>query len=125
MTSLNDIYKCSVCGHVVEIVHEGQPTLVCCGEEMNLLEEQTEDSSVEKHVPVVEEIDGGVKVVVGSTEHPMADEHYIKFIEVLTADQVLRAELKPGDKPAAEFDVDVDAIEKVREYCNVHDLWKA
>ena len=125
MTKLNEIYKCSVCGNTVEVVDAAGGTLVCCGQDMNKLEEQTEDSSVEKHVPVVKEIDGGVEVVVGSTEHPMTEDHQIVFIEVLTADKVLRAELEAGEKPVATFAVKADEIEKVREYCNIHDLWKA
>ncbi|WP_027340494.1 desulfoferrodoxin [Halonatronum saccharophilum] len=124
MTNLRDLYKCQVCGHVVEIVHKGQPTLVCCDEKMNKLEEQTEDATIEKHVPVVEEIDGGIEVTVGSTEHPMTEKHYIQFIEVLTSDKVLRAELKPGDKPTASFNVNKNKVEKVREYCNLHNLWR-
>ncbi|MFO7818947.1 MAG: desulfoferrodoxin [Halanaerobacter sp.] len=122
---IRDIYKCDICGNVVEVAEAGQPALVCCGEEMNKLEEQTEDAANEKHVPVVNEVEGGVEVVVGTTLHPMEEDHSIRFIEVLTADQVLRAELNPGDEPKAVFDVDADEIVKVREYCDVHGLWKA
>ncbi|HNX90927.1 MAG TPA: desulfoferrodoxin [Candidatus Omnitrophota bacterium] len=125
MTNLRDIYKCTLCGHVVEVAKEGAPTLVCCGKQMVKLEAKTADTGKEKHVPVVSDIANGVRVVVGSVEHPMEEKHYIKFIEVLTADKVLRAELKAGMKPAAEFLVNKNDIVGVREYCTVHDLWKA
>ena len=120
-----DLYKCDICGNVVEVAEAGQPALVCCGEDMGKLEAQTEDAANEKHVPVVNEVDGGVEVVVGTTLHPMTEDHSIRFIEVLTEDQVLRTELTPEDEPKAEFDVDPDEIVNVREYCDVHDLWKA
>ncbi len=121
---VGDVYKCEICGNVIEVLHAGQPALVCCGEEMTKLEEQTEDAANEKHVPVIKETAGGVEVVVGTTLHPMEDEHYIEFIEVLTEDKVLRQELEPGAEPKAEFAVDKDEIVKAREYCNVHGLWK-
>ena len=123
---LKGIYKCEVCGNVVEVVDAFAPPISCCGQEMAKLEAQTDDYTVEKHVPVVEETEDGIKVVVGSTVHPMTDDHYIVFIEVLTKDnKVLRADLDPSDEPEAEFPVSEDNIDIVREYCNVHDLWKA
>ncbi|MBF0493503.1 MAG: desulfoferrodoxin [Candidatus Omnitrophica bacterium] len=125
MTVLNDVYKCAVCGNVVEVVNASAGTLVCCGQPMNRLEAKTADQGKEKHVPVVTESGGKVTVAVGSVEHPMLDNHYIKFIEVLTKDKVLRADLKPGMKPSAVFDVAKADIVTVREYCTVHDLWKA
>lgn len=124
MTDLRDIYKCELCGHVVEIINEGEP-LVCCGKPMVKLEAKSKDEGQEKHVPVVEENDCGITVKVGSIEHPMEEKHYIKFIEVLTEGQVLRVELKPGQKPEAEFCcVKPNDILEVREYCTVHNLWK-
>ncbi|MFH1412148.1 MAG: desulfoferrodoxin [Candidatus Omnitrophota bacterium] len=125
MTGLRNIYKCNVCGHVVEIVSEGAPTLVCCGQPMIKLDPKTEDQGKEKHVPVVESAGDGVKVKVGDVPHPMETAHYIKFIEILTANKVLRKELKPGDKPEAVFCVPKDDVLEVREYCTVHNLWKA
>ena len=123
---LKGIYKCEVCGNVVEVVDAFEPPISCCGQEMVKLTEQTEDSSIEKHVPVVNEVNGGVEVVVGSTIHPMTDDHYIVFIEVLTEDnKVYRKDLNPDDEPKAVFPVDKGDIVKAREYCNVHDLWKA
>ncbi|MFW5998980.1 MAG: desulfoferrodoxin [Bacillota bacterium] len=124
MTELREIYKCEICGNVVEVLQTGAGILVCCGEDMVKLEAKTEDEGLEKHVPVVEAVESGVKVKVGDVPHPMEDDHYIKLIEVLTDDKVLKAELEPGDTPEAEFAVDESAIVTVREFCTVHDLWK-
>ncbi|HBG62394.1 MAG: desulfoferrodoxin [Omnitrophica WOR_2 bacterium GWF2_38_59] len=124
MTLLREIYHCSVCGNVVEVVNEQAGELKCCEKPMNKLSAKKEDAGQEKHVPVVEETNGCIKVKVGSLEHPMLKEHHIKFIEVLTADQVHRAELKPGQKPEAKFCVKKSDVVEVREWCNVHGLWK-
>jgi superoxide reductase len=135
MTQLRELYRCEICANVVEITHEGAPSLVCCGQPMTKLEAKMQDEGQEKHVPVIEEMDScpcgcgtegcGIRVQVGSTEHPMEEKHYIKFIEILTKDKVLRAELKPGMKPAAEFCGRKEDIVEVREFCTVHMLWKA
>ena len=122
---VRDVYKCDICGNVVEVTQVGAPALVCCGKKKKKLEEQTEDASNEKHVPVVNEVEDGIEVVVGTTLHPMEEKHLIKFIEVLTEDKVLRAELDAGAEPKARFKVDKDEIVKVREFCNIHGLWKA
>lgn len=122
---VREVFKCDICGNVVELLQAGAPALVCCGEDMEKLEAQTEDSSVEKHVPVVKENETGIEVVVGSTLHPMGDDHSIRFIEVLTEDKVLRAELKSGEEPKAAFKVDKSEVIEVREFCNLHGLWKA
>lgn len=125
MTQLREIYYCEKCGNVVEIMNEGAPTLVCCGVPMIKLKAKTEDSSIEKHVPFVEEAEGGVLVKVGQNqEHPMLEKHYIKFIEVLMKDKIFRLELKPGDKPEGFFPVKKEEIIDVREWCNLHGLWK-
>ena len=126
MTQLREIYFCEKCGNVVEILNEGAPALVCCGVPMVKLEAKTEDASTEKHVPFVEEVEGGVLVKVGQNQaHPMVENHYIKFIEVLTKDGIYRIELKPGDKPEAEFPIQKDKIIEAREWCNLHGLWKS
>lgn len=125
MTQLREIYQCEVCGNVVEIVNEGQPALVCCNQPMVKLEAKTEDAGGEKHVPVVEETDNGIKVKVGSVEHPMEEKHYIKCIEVLTQNKVCRAELNPGQVPEAEFPVKKEDIVEVKEFCTIHGLWKS
>ena len=117
-----NIYRCDVCGNMVNVVSVGGGTLSCCGQPMTLQNENTTDASVEKHVPVVEQKDGKVKVTVGSVIHPMAENHYIQFIEVLTATKVYHKDLKPGEEPVAEFVIE-EAIVSVREYCNLHGLW--
>lgn len=124
MTKLREIYKCNICGNVIEILHHGAPSLVCCEQPMEKLEASTEDTGNEKHVPVVIAIDDSIHVTVGSVAHPMEEKHYIQFIEVLTENQVLRAELKPTQKPQASFKVDFKDVLEVREYCNIHGLWK-
>lgn len=124
MTNLRELYVCSICGNVVEVVNTGASSLVCCNKPMAKLEAGTQDASLEKHVPVVEGVDGGIKVKVGSVAHPMEEKHFIRFIEVLTKDQVLRAELEPGQAPEASFLVKADDVVEVREYCNIHGLWK-
>ncbi len=124
MADFLGIYKCEVCGNIVETVHEGSAPLVCCGEEMTKLEEQTADMSKEKHVPVVEQVDGGYKVTVGSTLHPMEEKHYIEWIELLADGIAYRAFLKPGMEPSAVFKTDATNV-TAREYCNVHSLWKS
>lgn len=123
MTNLRELFKCNICGNVVEIVHPGAPALVCCGQPMEKLIAKTEDMGNEKHVPVVEEAEGGITVKVGSVPHPMEEKHYIKFIEVLTVCKVLRAELDPGKPAEAFFAVKPEKVREVREYCNIHGLW--
>ena len=125
MTELREIYRCEICGNVVEIVSEGQPSLVCCNQKMGKLEAKSEDAGQEKHVPVIEETDSGIKVKVGSIEHPMEEKHYIKYIEVLTQDKVMRAELNYGQKPESEFCVKKSDVVEVREFCTIHGLWKS
>ena len=124
MTKLNQIYKCSVCGNIVEVVHTGVGTLVCCGKDMILQEENTVDASKEKHVPVIEETENGIKVKIGSVPHPMETEHYIEWIEIINGDKAARHFLKPGDAPEAEFKIKKSEGLIVREYCNLHGLWK-
>ncbi len=125
MAKLREIYQCQKCKLLVEVVNDAPDTPECCGEDRTCLETKTaEKEGKEKHVPVIEDIEGGIKVKVGSVEHPMAEEHYIKFIEVLTDTQVLRAELQPGQKPEADFNVKKEDIQEIREFCTTHGLWK-
>jgi superoxide reductase len=123
MTALKQVYRCEVCGNIVEVLHAGAGELFCCGKPMVRLTENTVDASREKHVPVIEKVDGGYKVSVGSAPHPMEDKHYIEWIELSEGDAVLRKFLKPGDKPEAFFEA---AFENptAREYCNLHGLWR-
>lgn len=124
MAQVNSVYKCNLCGNMVEFLHDGGTVPSCCGQEMVQMVENTQDAAVEKHVPVVEKIDGGVKVIVGEVEHPMADDHYIEWIEVLAGSLVYRKQLKPGEAPVAEFMIDAGNV-TARAYCNLHGLWKA
>ena len=117
------IYKCMTCGHNVEVVHAGGGTLVCCGNPMQCLEEQSADAATEKHVPVIEKTETGIKVTVGSVAHPMQDEHFIEWIELLADGKAYRQFLAPDAAPEALFDVKADAV-SARELCNVHGLWK-
>jgi superoxide reductase len=123
MTKRSQIYKCEICGNIVEVLHEGAGELVCCGKPMKLIIENTTDAAREKHVPVIEKIADGYKVSVGSVLHPMIDVHYIEWIELDADGQVFRKYLKPGDTPVAIFNVSAENI-TAREYCNIHGLWK-
>ncbi len=123
MTKRLQVYKCEVCGNIVEMVHEGVGQLVCCGQPMKLMEENTVDAAKEKHVPVVEKTAGGLLVKVGSVAHPMEEKHYIEWIEVIADGRAYRQFLKPGDKPEALFCIEAATI-TAREYCNIHGLWK-
>lgn len=124
MTERLQVYKCEVCGNIVEVLHEGAGELVCCGQPMNLQEANTADAAKEKHVPVIEKTAAGVTVKVGSNPHPMEEKHYIEWIEIIADGKAYRQFLKPGDTPQATFDIQANKIE-AREYCNIHGLWKA
>jgi superoxide reductase len=123
MTKRLQIYKCEICGNIVEVIHEGAGELVCCGEPMKLLVENTVDAAKEKHVPVIEKTASGVKVKVGSVAHPMEEKHYIEWIEIIADGKAYRQFLKPGNTPEAVFDIKANKIE-AREHCNLHGLWK-
>jgi superoxide reductase len=122
MTEINQVYKCNVCGNMVEVVHTGVGQLVCCGQDMQLMVENTVDAAKEKHVPVIEKVEEGVKVTIGQVPHPMEDAHYIEWIEVIADEKVYRKYLKPGDSPSATFSIEADKI-TAREHCNLHGLW--
>ena len=124
MAKKTEVYKCDICGNIVELLHAGQGTLVCCGQNMTLQAENTVDAAQEKHVPVIEKIDGGYKVSVGSVAHPMEDKHYIEWIELIAGDKAYMQFLNPGDAPEAVFKVDADQV-TAREYCNLHGHWKS
>jgi superoxide reductase len=124
MTEKLQIYKCEVCGNIVEVLHGGKGELVCCEQPMKLYKENTVDAALEKHIPVIEKIESGFKVKIGSVAHPMVEEHYIEWIEVIVDGVAYRKFLKPGDAPEAEFCINADNI-IAREYCNIHGLWKS
>lgn len=118
------IYKCEICGNIVEVLHEGKGELVCCGQPMKRFKENTVDAAKEKHVPVVEKVDAGFKVKVGSVTHPSEEKHYIEWIEVIADGKAYRQFLKPGDVPEAFFNIAAVNV-TAREYCNLHGLWKS
>ncbi len=121
---LNQIYKCNTCGNIVEVLHVGGGELVCCGQPMECLIEKTEGEGSEKHVPIIEETKGGIKVRVGAVSHPMEDVHYIEWIEIIADGKVDKLFLKPGNKPEVEFGIKPKEV-VARIYCNVHGFWKS
>ena len=124
MTKRNEVYKCDICGNIVEVTHEGAGQLVCCNQPMNLQEEQNQDSGLEKHVPVITEEGNNVLVKVGSVDHPMEEGHYIEWIELVVDGEIFRKHLSPTDKPLAVFQLCQRHIEiSARSYCNIHGLW--
>jgi len=125
MTERMQLYKCNVCGNIVEVLNPGKGTLVCCNQPMELLKEKTEDLGLEKHVPVIEKTKEGVLVKVGSVPHPMEEKHFIQWIELIGKESSFIKFLKPGEKPEAEFKVNKENILFAREYCNLHGLWKS
>lgn len=118
-----EVYKCGICGNIVEVLTAGQGELVCCGQPMKLMTENTVDAAKEKHVPVVEAVAGGFAVKVGEVAHPMEEKHYIEWIELIADGKAYRQFLKPGDKPEATFNLVAQQV-TAREYCNLHGLWK-
>lgn len=123
MTKRLQVYKCEVCGNMVEVIHDGPGQLVCCNQPMTLQEENTVDAAKEKHVPVIEKTAEGIVVKVGSVEHPMQDSHFIEWIQLLADGKAFRQFLNPGEKPEATFKVEGKNL-SAREYCNLHGLWK-
>ncbi|MBN2790651.1 MAG: desulfoferrodoxin [Candidatus Delongbacteria bacterium] len=125
MAEFQKIYKCAMCGNIVEVVHQGAGELVCCGQPMNKMEANAVDAANEKHVPIIEKTENGILVKVGEVDHPMADEHYIEWIEVINGSYSQKKFLKPGEKPQAEFYVPFNDNLVARSYCNLHGLWKS
>ncbi len=124
MTKRHQVYKCNICGNIVEVLHEGAGTLVCCGKDMVLFEEKKEEEGNEKHLPVVKVEGNKVIVEVGSVPHPMEEVHYIEWIEVINGDESKKVFLKPNQEPKAEFLFENIGELRVREYCNLHGLWE-
>jgi superoxide reductase len=124
MTKRLELYKCSICGNIIEIMHKGAPSLKCCNQKMTLLTENKVDAATEKHVPIIKKNEDGYKVVVGEVEHPMLEEHYIEWIQLITENEVYTKFLKPGEKPEATFKTDAIDV-KARAYCNLHGNWKS
>ena len=118
-----ELYKCELCGNIVEVNHASAGTLACCNQPMNLLAENTVDAATEKHVPVLEKVEGGYLVKVGEVSHPMDEKHYIEWIELIAGDKVYTRFLNPGEKPEALFLTDATEV-TARAYCNLHGNWK-
>jgi superoxide reductase len=127
MTQKQEIYRCNICGNIVEVLHNSTGILECCKNPMELLNEKEEGTGTEKHLPVIEETDEGVKVKIGLIPHPMEENHCIEMVEIITDGNIFRKLLKPGDKPEAEFEIKKEDINKIqiREYCSIHGLWKS
>ncbi len=124
MAKKNYVYKCGVCGNMVEVLHSGVGVLACCGQPMDLMTENTTDAAKEKHVPVIAKVAGGVKVKIGSVAHPMEEKHYIEWIEIIADGKTYRQFLAPGESPEAIFLIEAENI-TAREFCNLHGIWKA
>ena len=124
MTKQLEVYKCELCGNIVEVLHAGAGELVCCGQPMTNFAENTVDAAKEKHVPVVEKVEGGYLVKVGSVAHPMEEKHLIEWVELIAGGKVQRQFLKPGDAPEATFKTSESDV-YAREYCNLHGLWRS
>ena len=123
MTARLQVFKCEICGNIVEVLHEGKGQLVCCGQPMKLFVENAVDAAQEKHVPVLEKTARGVHVKVGSVAHPMEEQHYIEWIEITADGKAYLQFLNPGEAPEATFDVQAEHL-TARAYCNLHGLWK-
>jgi len=124
MAKKMEIYQCELCGNLVEVLHAGGGELVCCGQAMNLLVENSVDAAKEKHVPVIVKGDGGYTVKVGSVDHPMTDAHLIEFVELIAGGVVYRKDLKSGDAPEAFFSTSANEV-TARAFCNLHGLWRS
>ncbi len=123
MTKQNQIYKCNICGNIIQVLHAANGELVCCGKPMELKQENTQDAAIEKHVPVIQQTNSGIKIKVGEIEHPMDGDHYIEWIEITKEDgRIIRKDLSPGDKPELEINCQIN-VKQVRAYCNLHGLW--
>lgn len=124
MTEINQIYRCPICGNIVQVLHAGSGELICCGQPMELLVAKNTDVGFEKHVPVIEKTETGVIIKVGSILHPMEEAHYIEFIEIIADDKIYKKFLKPGDEPMVNFEIKSDNIKAII-YCNIHGLWQS
>ena len=123
MTEKKQIYKCPICGIITSVLHEGNGILFCCGQPMKLIKENDEDAAIEKHIPVIQKINEGIKVFIGENPHPMGEEHNIEWIEIEFENKVYRKFLKPGESPEAIFEINSEDV-VAKAYCNLHGLWR-
>lgn len=124
MSKKHEIYRCNQCGQIVEVMHGAKPAKICCNKLMKLVTENTQEAATEKHIPVVEKVEGGYRVFVGEVEHPMEAAHYIEWIQLFAGNEVYEKHFKPGEKPEAIFFTKADDV-YARAYCNLHGLWKS
>lgn len=117
-----EVLKCSVCGKVSMIIHDGSGEQTCCGKPMEFMAEKADDAGKEKHVPVIDKTQKGIKVTVGAIPHPMTPDHYIEWIEIASGNVLQVKGMQPGDLPEAEFGLSTTSV-KARAYCNKHGLW--
>jgi len=123
MTEEKQIYKCQVCGNIVEITHNGAGELHCCNKPMQEMKENTQEAATEKHIPTIKDTESGIQIIIGEVLHPMTEEHYIEWIEIITEKKVMRHHLKPGESPEMKCKVPKEKIKTIRAYCNLHGLW--
>lgn len=123
MTERLQVHKCELCEIVAEVLAGGAGVLVCCGQPMQLLKENAVDAAREKHVPVIERVQGGMRIKVGSMPHPMEAQHFVQWVEVVADGKICRQFLQPGQAPEAMFKIEGKQV-AAREYCNLHGLWK-
>ncbi|MFA5878725.1 MAG: desulfoferrodoxin [Candidatus Margulisiibacteriota bacterium] len=124
MTQKLEIYKCSICGNIIEVTHASVGELVCCGQPMQLMQENTVDASTEKHIPVIEDALNGMMVKIGAVPHPMEASHYIEWVEVITDKKVYCEYLELNGSPFCFFPINKSEVVSVRAYCNLHGLWQ-
>ena len=118
------LLKCQKCGKIIIVLDEGSPSTICCGEDMIELVPRSIDGAIEKHVPVVDIKDNELNIKVGEVEHPMTEEHYIKFIIIETTKGYMIKKLNPNDKPEARFILAYnEEYINTYAYCNLHGLW--
>lgn len=124
MNQIKQICKCNVCGNIVEILHAGAGSLVCCNQPMEKLVEKNQEEGFEKHLPVIEKRGNLIKIKVGDVLHPMEDAHFIEWIEIIEDGVSYRKVLSPGQSPEMQMEVGGGEI-FVRSFCNIHGLWKS
>lgn len=124
MTNVLKLYRCSICGNLISMMEDHGPVPVCCGKNMKLVEENTVDASLEKHIPIVFRNGRDVNISVGSLPHPMDSIHYIEWIIMITDCGSYGRTLRPGNDPSVNFIIDEnEKIKGVYAYCNIHGLW--
>ena len=127
MTERLELYRCEICGNLVQVILSGEGELVCCGQPMQLAKGKTHDEMItEKHVPVFIVNENGQDIVqVGTVLHPMNDDHYIMFIETISEDKnhLQLQYLHPGEEAKMILEKKIGKT-LAYEFCNLHGLWE-